>query len=114
MARFERQATTGPGWAPAQRTRSGVPVMGGTVRRWLKRLFIALGVVGMLGLAALVALVVWEWTYISRLRHHPENLITEVAWYAPREPVPGGGGAPLPRATPAETRVSDPALEEVA
>ena len=65
-------------------------------------------------MAALAVLAVRERTYISRLWHHPKNLITEVAWYVPREPVAGGGGVPLPRATPGETRVSASALEEAA
>ena len=42
------------------------------------------------------------------------NLITDVAWFVPREPVAGGGGVPLPRATPGEIRVSASALEEAA
>ncbi len=49
------------------------------------------------GPAAMTALVIRERIYISRLWHHPKNVITVVAWYVPGEPVPGGGGAPLQR-----------------
>lgn len=88
--------------------------MGSTVWRWGKRLLLASGVVALLGLAALAVLVVQERTYIRRLWHHPKNVITDVAWYVPREPVAGGRGVPLPRATPGEIRVSPLDLEEAA
>lgn len=109
-----RTLTTGEFSRRAGDTARGASLMGRTIWRWVKRLVIATGIVAVLGLAALAVLVVREWTYINRLWRHPKNLITEVAWYVPREPVAGGGGVPLPRATPGETRVSASALEEVA
>jgi CubicO group peptidase (beta-lactamase class C family) len=48
------------------------------------------------------------------MRHFPANLITDVDWYVPKETVPGGGGAPLPRALPEEIRIRPEALEATA
>jgi CubicO group peptidase (beta-lactamase class C family) len=84
------------------------------VWRWAKRGLIAAGVVIALGVAALALLVAWEWTYIDRMRHFPADLITDVTWYVPKEPVPGGGGAPLPRAAPEEIGIDAAALDEAA
>ena len=79
-----------------------------------KRVLAGIGIVLALGLAALALLFASEWTYISRLHGYPANLITNVAWYKPMEPVPGGGGGPLPRARPDEVRIRPEALEEAA
>jgi len=51
-----------------------------------------------LGLGALVAS---EWTFIQRIRHHPADSILNVAWYVPKESVPGIKG-PLLAVDPAE------------
>ena len=67
--------------------------MGRIVWRWARRVGIAFVILALLGMAALAALGFWERTYIYRLWTHPKNIITEVAWFVPREPVPGGGGA---------------------
>lgn len=45
------------------------------------------------GLAALF--VAADWTYIRRMRDHPKNSILDVAWYEPKERVPGSGEPPL-------------------
>jgi CubicO group peptidase (beta-lactamase class C family) len=82
-------------------------------RRVMKWSLIVAGSV--LVLAAIgVGTVAWrEWTYIQRLRDYPKNSITDVAWYTPREPVPGGGAPPLPRAA-GEARFEPAALDEAA
>jgi CubicO group peptidase (beta-lactamase class C family) len=83
--------------------------------RWAKWLFVVLGALVSLGVLVLITLVWWEWTYIDRLRHFPKNdLITNVAFYTPREPIPGGNGARLPRATPDLAGMSAEGLEEAA
>jgi CubicO group peptidase (beta-lactamase class C family) len=64
-----------------------------------------------LGVALAVVLVA-EWTYIDRMRHHPADLITNVAWYVPKEKVPGGGGSPLPVAPPEAIAIDPAALED--
>lgn len=65
-----------------------------------------------LGLAVAVV-VIAEWTYIDRMRHHPVNHVTNVAWYVPKEKVPGGG-APLPVAQPEAIAIDPAALEDAA
>src|SRR5437763_47737 len=51
----------------------------------------------LLGLAAVGIFVASEWTYISRMRSHPANSILDVAWYEPKEAVPGAQHpVPLP------------------
>ena len=68
-------------------------------------------VIALLGIGLLVA---WQWTYIDHLWHHPRNQITDVAWYSPKEAVPGGGGVRLPRSAAGEVRIEPQALEEAA
>ena len=60
---------------------------------------VAGAVLVLMGLAVAVV-VVSEWTYIDRMRHHPADLITNVAWYVPKEKVPGVGSVSLPVAPP--------------
>ncbi|MDR3633058.1 MAG: serine hydrolase [Isosphaeraceae bacterium] len=79
--------------------------------RWV---FVGLGAVVLVSVLALGALVAWEWTYIDRLRRHPTNVITDVAWYVPREAIAGGDGAALPRARPDEMGMRADGLEEAA
>jgi CubicO group peptidase (beta-lactamase class C family) len=67
----------------------------------------------LLGLAVAVV-VVSEWTYIDRMRHHPADPITNVAWYMPKEKVPGAGGVSLPVAPPEATTIHPAALEDAA
>lgn len=85
-----------------------------TRRKWLKRILIGLAGFISLPLAGIAFVVAWEWTYIDRLRRHPERLILDVDWYEPQETIPGGNGEPLPRATPEETTIRPEALEEAA
>ncbi len=85
-------------------------------RRWrvLKWGSILAGaLLALLGLAVAVV-VVAEWAYIDRMRHHPADLITNVDWYVPKEKVPGGDGAPLPVAPRATTTIDSAALEDAA
>ena len=82
--------------------------------RWKKWLMVAFGAVTTVGVSAVIGVVAWEWTYINRLRHFPDDVITNVAWYTPRERIPGGNGASLPRAKPDETGMSSDGLEEAA
>src|SRR3954451_4419730 len=66
-------------------------------RPTLKRIALILGVLGLLAVAAVGVFVASEWTYISRMRSHPANSILDVAWYQPKEVVPGvEHPAPLP------------------
>jgi CubicO group peptidase (beta-lactamase class C family) len=66
-------------------------------RRTLKRIALILGVLVLLGGAAIGIFVASEWTYISRMRSHPANSILDVSWYRPKEAVPGvARAAPLP------------------
>ena len=67
----------------------------------------------LLGLAVAVV-VVAEWTYFDRMRRHPVDLITNVAWYLPKENVPGGDGALLPVAPTKVTTIDPAALEDAA
>src|SRR5262245_44557546 len=83
-------------------------------RRLLKRLLLAASIFFVLAAAGLALLIAWEWTYVDRLLHHPEKSILDVAWYAPQEAVPGGGGERLPRARPEEIPFERGALEEAA
>src|SRR5262245_9066085 len=87
------------------------------MRPWrplLRRTLIVLAGLLVLGLAGIAALVAMEWTYIRRLRSHPEKLITDVDWYQPRETVAGGDGPALPRAAPEDRDVRGEALEAAA
>jgi CubicO group peptidase (beta-lactamase class C family) len=66
-------------------------------RPTLKRIALILGVLGLLAVAAVGVFVASEWTYISRMRSHPANSILDVAWYQPKEAVPGAERpVPLP------------------
>ena len=85
-----------------------------TPGRRIKWLLVAFGTILLMGVSAGIALVAWEWTYIDRLRHFPEDLITNVAWYTPRERIRGGNGASLPRAKPDETGMTSDGLEKAA
>jgi hypothetical protein len=76
--------------------------------RWTLIVFAALVVISVAALAGLVSL---EWTYIRRLRSHPKNLITDVAWYQPRETVAGGNGPAVSRAAPGDRGMSSVAIE---
>src|SRR4051812_2505966 len=68
-------------------------------RPTLKRIALVLGVFGLLAVAAVGVFVASEWTYISRMRSHPANSILDVAWYRPKEAVPGvSHPVPLPAA----------------
>jgi CubicO group peptidase (beta-lactamase class C family) len=58
-------------------------------RPTLKRIALILGILGLLAIAAVGIFVASEWTYISRMRSHPANSILDVAWYQPKEAVPG-------------------------
>jgi CubicO group peptidase (beta-lactamase class C family) len=87
-------------------------------RRRLRRVLkwgsiLAGALLAFLGLAVAVV-VVAEWTYIDRMRHHPVDLITNVAWYVPKEKVPGGGGVHLPVAPPEAITIDPAALEDAA
>src|SRR5262249_319604 len=87
------------------------------MRSWhfvLRRTLIVIAGLLLLGIAGLAVLIGMEWTYIQRLRHHPENLITDVAWYQPRESVAGGNRPALPRATPEDRAIKSDALEAAA
>src|SRR3954470_2859199 len=58
-------------------------------RPTLKRIALVLGGLALLAVAAIAVVVASEWTYISRMRSHPANSILDVAWYRPKEAVPG-------------------------
>ena len=63
------------------------------LRRWILRILAVL--------LLLVALfVASEWTWFRRMATYPENPITQVEWYEPREVVPGRRGTELPEARP--------------
>jgi CubicO group peptidase (beta-lactamase class C family) len=85
-----------------------------TPGRRTKWLLVGLAAILMVGVSAGIALVAWEWTYIDRLRHFPKDLITNVAWYTPRERIPGGTGERLPRAKPEDAGMTADGLEEAA
>lgn len=61
------------------------------LRRWI------LGILAVL-LLAVAVFVTSEWTWVRRMATYPENPITEVEWYEPREVIPGRRGAELPEA----------------
>ena len=61
----------------------------GLRRLTVKCIPLALGTLLVLGVGAIAAFLASEWTYISRMRSHPANSILDVAWYQPREAVPG-------------------------
>src|SRR6476620_10855944 len=83
-------------------------------RRLLRFMLYSGVVLLMLVVGAAAWLCVSEWAFFDRMRHFPANLITDVNWYMPKETVPGGGGAPLPRALTAEIRIRPEALEAAA
>src|SRR4051812_49098823 len=58
-------------------------------RPTLKRIALILGGLTLLAAAAIGVFVASEWTYISRMRSHPARSILDVAWYQPKEAVPG-------------------------
>jgi CubicO group peptidase (beta-lactamase class C family) len=63
----------------------------------LKRIALILAGLALLAIAAVGIFVASEWTYISRMRSHPANSILDVAWYEPKEAVPGAQHpVPLP------------------
>lgn len=64
-------------------------------RRLGRRILLILTVLLLLSVALFVAS---EWTWIRRMATYPENPITEVEWYEPREVIPGRRGAELPEA----------------
>ncbi len=83
--------------------------------RWTRWLLTAFAAAVLVCVSALIALVAWEWTYIDRMRQFPQDQpITKVAFYTPREPIPGRNEARLPRATPDECGMTDHGLEEAA
>ncbi len=47
-------------------------------------------------LLLVTAVVIHEWTYIMRTLTYPDDQVTDVGWYEPREPVRGGEHADLP------------------
>jgi CubicO group peptidase (beta-lactamase class C family) len=66
-------------------------------RPTLKRIALILAGLALLAIAAVGIFVASEWTYISRMRSHPANSILDVAWYEPKEAVPGARHpVPLP------------------
>src|SRR3954451_11068915 len=66
-------------------------------RPTLKRIALILAGLALLAIAAVGIFVASEWTYISRMRSHPANSILDVAWYQPKEAVPGAAHpVPLP------------------
>ena len=66
-------------------------------RPTLKRIALILAGLALLAIAAVGIFVASEWTYISRMRSHPANSILDVAWYEPKEAVPGAEHpVPLP------------------
>ncbi|HEV3167441.1 MAG TPA: serine hydrolase [Isosphaeraceae bacterium] len=83
-------------------------------RRLIKRILIGVGALFVVLIVALGGLIAWQWTFINRIRHFPANPVTDVAWYTPKERVPGGDGTPLPRARPEEIRIAPEALKAVA
>src|SRR4051812_11363207 len=63
----------------------------------LKRIALILAGLALLAVVALGIIIASEWTYISRMRSHPANSILDVAWYQPKEAVPGvDDPVPLP------------------
>src|SRR3954453_15026943 len=58
-------------------------------RKTVKRITLVLGALLLLAIGAVIVFVASEWTYISRMRSHPANSILDVAWYQPKEAVPG-------------------------
>src|SRR3954454_2920794 len=58
-------------------------------RQTVKRIALILGTLLLLAIGAVTVFVASEWTYISRMRGHPANSILDVAWYQPKEAVPG-------------------------
>ena len=83
-------------------------------RRVVKWVGILAGAVLVLMGLAVAVVVVSEWTYIDRMRHHPADPITNVAWYVPKEKVPGVGSVSLPVAPPEATTIDPAALEDAA
>src|SRR3954451_18223422 len=66
-------------------------------RPTLKRIALILAGLALLAIAAVGIFVASEWTYISRMRSHPANSILDVAWYEPKEAMPGAQHpVPLP------------------
>ncbi len=63
-------------------------------------------------LVGLALLVVWQWTFLSRMLTYPDDPVTDAAWYQPREAVPGGPGEPLRVAT--NPRIKADALAKAA
>jgi CubicO group peptidase (beta-lactamase class C family) len=55
----------------------------------LKRIALVLGGIALLAVAAIAVFIASEWTYLSRMWGHPANSILGVAWYQPKEAVPG-------------------------
>jgi CubicO group peptidase (beta-lactamase class C family) len=58
-------------------------------RTTLKRIALILGGLALLAAAAIGVFITSEWTYISRMRSHPARSILDVAWYQPKQVVPG-------------------------
>src|SRR4051794_20916391 len=58
-------------------------------RQTVKRIALILGTLLLLAIGAGTVFVASEWTDISRMRSHPTKSILDVAWYQPRESVPG-------------------------
>ena len=58
-------------------------------RLTVKRIALILGSLFVVAIGALAAFLASEWTYISRMRSRPANSILDVAWYQPKEAVPG-------------------------
>ena len=73
--------------------------------RVIKGLAIATGVIVFLGGTAIIV----NWTFIQRLLTYPENPITNVDWYQPREVVKGNP-IELPEA---ESKIDRPSLEKI-
>ena len=58
-------------------------------RQTVKHIALILGTLLVLAVGARSVFVASEWTYNSRMRGHPADSILDVAWYRPKEAVPG-------------------------
>jgi CubicO group peptidase (beta-lactamase class C family) len=77
-----------------------------------RRILKAVLLLVVVALGVLALLVVWQWTFLSRMLTYPDNPVTDAAWYQPREVVRGSPGEPLPAA--ARPRIRADALAQAA
>jgi GNAT superfamily N-acetyltransferase len=73
-------------------------------------------VLALLALALVLtsAVVIWEWTYLSRALTYPKNPVANVDWYGPKERIAGGSGRELPTAQAEEIEIAPEALAKAA